>query len=138
MFLACCLTTHAQEKKEFKFFNGTTAFFVQGSNGWGVEDINGKELVPKIYKKVSYGANLVLCEQRNDGNRFCALYNAEGKRIVSEDEEQITISFLNSAQNWYITGFSLKSPNLVLDENGNCKYKYKTMESPEGFKYLIN
>lgn len=138
MFLACCLTTHAQEKKEFKFFNGTTAFFVQGSNGWGVEDINGKELVPKIYKKVSYGANLVLCEQRNDGNRFCALYNAEGKRIVSEDEEYITISFLNSDQNWYITGFSLKSPNLVLDENGNCKYKYKTMESPEGFKYLIN
>ena len=138
VFLACCLILHAQEKKEFRFVNGTTAYFVQGNNGWGVEDINGKELVPKVYKKISYNANLVLCQQRNDGNRFSALYNSKGERILSEDEEYITIDFMFSDGKWNISCFSVKSPILILDENGVSKYRYKTLKSPEGFIYLIN
>ena len=137
---AFSLSLFAQEKKEFKFENGTTAYWVKGNDGWGVEDGSGKILVPKIYGKLYCYGNMIYCKEKNNGVKYsCELYNSLGECKISEGEGYTTLDFVKSKGKWIAScSFGPGRPASVFDENGNMIYKYKKLTDAEGFNYLIN
>lgn len=135
-----CINSFSQEKKEFKFENGTTAYWVKGDDGWGVEDGLGKILVPKIYGKLYCYGNMIYCKEKKNGGKYsCELYNSLGERKISEEDGYTTLDFVKSKGKWIAScSFGVGRPASVFDENGNMIYKYKKLTDAEGFNYLIN
>ena len=123
-----------QDRIEFKFDNGTIGYQVKGDDGWGVEDRQGKIIVPKIYGKLNCYGNLIYCEEKkNSGNNKCELYNTLGERKISEEDGCRNLNFVKSNGKWIaINGWN------IYDENGNMIYKYKELKDALGFNYLIN
>ena len=138
--LFICVNSFSQEKQEFKFVNGKTAYWVKGNDGWGVEDDLGKILVPKIYGKLSCYGNMIYCKEKKNGGKFsCELYNYLGERKISEEDGYTILDFVKSKGKWIAScSFGVGRPASVFDENGNMIYKYKMLTDAEGFNYLIN
>lgn len=145
VLLTCCLTVQAQNKKEFKFSNGTIAYWVEGNDGVGVEDASGKEIVPKVYGKLSCYGNIIYCKERNgaEDKYACAVYDFKGNLKVPESEGINILSFkkLNGkwigSSSWYGKG-QKRRIGCVIDENGDFVYRYHQLEDSKGFIYLKN
>ena len=136
--IICATNVLSQEKQEFKFENGTTAYWVRTDSGWGVEDAFGKIIIPKKYKKLYRYGNLIYCNQREDGEKtkyICVLYDYQGNCKISEEDGLSSLDFVKSNGKWIATNSKNKT---VFDENGNIKYKFKTLKDVNGYNYLIN
>ena len=113
VLLGLCYITYAQNKKEFKFENGTVAYWVKGSDGVGVEDASGKEIVPKVFGKLSCYGNIIYCKERNgaEDKHVCTVYDYKGNIKVPESEGINIFDFkkLNGkwigSTSWYGKGF---------------------------------
>lgn len=142
ILVAFCLNLFAQEKKEFKFENGTIAYLVKGNDGWGVEDSSGKTIVPKVYGKLSCYGNMIYCVEKKDGKKnSCELYNSLGELKISEKDgySRHDLKFVKSKGKWIAScSIGVGRPASVFDENGNMIYKYKSLKDAAGFWYLIN
>lgn len=145
VFFAYGLIMYAQDKQEFKFSNGTIAYWVKGTNGWGVEDALGNEIVPKVFGKLSCYGNIIYCKDRQgaDDKYVCTVYDYKGNIKVPESEGINILYFkkLNGkwigSSSWYGKGLK-RRVGCVIDENGDFLYRYQQLEDAEGFKYLKN
>lgn len=143
IFLFCVNVAFGQDKQEFKFENGTVAFFVQGTEGVGVEDQSGKEIVPKVFGKLSCYGNIVYCKEKKGAtNKFaCSVYDYKGNVKISENDGINILSFKKLNGKWIGSSGrygGYKYVGCVIDGNGEFLYRYKQLEDAEGFKYLKN
>ena len=129
------INTFSQDKKEFKFENGTTAFWVKGDKGWGVEDKYGKTIVPQLYGDLYCYGNLIYCVKKYGDISPCELYNSLGKCKIKESDGYSHLEFTKSKDQWVVTS---NHPLAAFDENGDIKYKYKILKDAAGFNYIVN
>lgn len=138
LWMVCSESGHAQEKKEFKFDNGTVAYWVGSGDEWGVEDAKGKTIVPKIYGKMWCFGNTIYCKNRKnyENKHACALYDYNGNcKISEEDGYGLGLNFVRWNGKWIAYHSEKKT---VFDENGDMIFKYQQFNDAEGFYYLKN
>lgn len=135
--LISTMATRAQERKEFKFENGIVAFWVGAEGEWGVEDANGKLILPKAYGKMWCYGNLIYCKDRkgSENKHACALYDYKGNCKISEEEGYTILDFVKYNDKWIATATRQKT---VFDENGDKLYEFKEEKDSNNFRFLRN
>jgi hypothetical protein len=136
MAVICLVNATAQFKKEFVFEDGTKCYVVSDDTIYfGVEDANGKIMVPKVYGDFGLYGNLLKCiKKKGVKNSTVEIYNSKGECKISNSDGITRFDFIKDVHGDFIAS----TQNLILDKYGNKIYQYQELEDSKGFKYLKN